>query len=264
MTSIALFPGIAAAGRPRIPYEAREVGIMVDRVGRPRGESWKRRPDGRSSSRWRPAGYGLSEQPCAMTERQLLECFVTSNDPDAFAALIERHGPMVLAVCRSVLREQHDVEDAFQETFLILARDAGTITHSETIGPWLRRVALRRAQRVLFQAARRRVRERNRTDSRAEYRTDPFDFSLIPLLREEVSHLPEHYRRPVVLCYLEGKTHQEAAAQLRCPIGTIKGQLSRARQVLRNRLSRRGLDPSVESLERPLEAGRRPINSCPS
>jgi RNA polymerase sigma factor (sigma-70 family) len=189
-----------------------------------------------------------------MTERQLLECFVTSNDPDAFAALIERHGPTVLAVCRSVLREQHDVEDAFQDTFLILARDAGTITHSETIGPWLRRVALRRAQRVLFQAARRRVRERNRTDFRPEYRTDPSDFSLIPLLREEVSHLPEHYRRPVVLCYLEGKTHQEAAAQLRCPIGTIKGQLSRARQVLRNRLSRRGLDPCAESLERPLEA----------
>jgi RNA polymerase sigma factor (sigma-70 family) len=185
-----------------------------------------------------------------MTERQLLECFVTSNDPDAFAALIERHGPMVLAVCRSVLREQHDVEDAFQDTFLILARNAGTITRSETIGPWLRRVALRRAQRVLFQAARRRVRERNRTDSSPEYRTYPSDFSLIPLLREEVSHLPEHYRRPVVLCYLEGKTHQEAAAQLRCPIGTIKGRLSRARQVLRDRLSR-AHRPSEETMLRP-------------
>jgi RNA polymerase sigma factor (sigma-70 family) len=196
-----------------------------------------------------------------MTERQLLECFVTSNDPDAFGALIERHGPMVLAVCRSVLREQHDVEDAFQDTFLILARDAGTITHSETIGPWLRRVALRRAHKAQLQASRRRVRERNRTDSSPEYRTYPSDFSLIPLLREEVSHLPEHYRRPVVLCYLEGKTNQEAAAQLRCPIGTIKGRLTRARQVLRNRLSRRGLDPRALSLEPPLEAGRRPMRS---
>jgi RNA polymerase sigma factor (sigma-70 family) len=190
-----------------------------------------------------------------MTERQLLECFVTSNDPDAFAALIERHGPMVLAVCRSVLREQHDVEDAFQDTFLILARDAGTITHSETIGPWLRRVALRRAQKAQLQASRRRFRERNRTDFRPNHPTDPSDFSLNMLLREEVSHLPEHYRLAVVLCYLEGKTHQEAAAQLRCPIGTIKGRLSRARGVLRNRLSRRGLDPCAESLEQPLEAG---------
>jgi RNA polymerase sigma factor (sigma-70 family) len=189
-----------------------------------------------------------------MTERQLLECFVTSNDPDAFGALLERHGPMVLAVCRTVLRAQHDVEDAFQETFLILARNAGTITHSETIGPWLRRVALRRAQKAQLQASRRRVRERNRTDFRPEYSTDPSDFSLIPLLRKEVSHLPEHYRLAVVLCYLEGKTHQEAAAQLGCPIGTIKGRLSRARQVLRNRLSRRGLDPYAESLEQPLEA----------
>jgi HlyD family secretion protein len=190
-----------------------------------------------------------------MTERQLLECFVTSNDPDAFAALIERHGPMVLAVCRSVLRTQHDVEDAFQDTFLILARDARTIKYIENIGPWLRRVAVRRAQRVLFQASRRRVRERNRTDSRSEYPVDLSDFSLIPLLREEVSRLPENYRLAVVLCYLEGKTNQEAAAQLRCPIGTIKGRLSRARQVLRNRLSRRGLDPCAESMERPLEAG---------
>jgi RNA polymerase sigma factor (sigma-70 family) len=162
---------------------------------------------------------------------------------------------MVLAVCRSVLREQHDVEDAFQDTFLILARDAGTITHSETIGPWLRRVALRRAQKAQLQASRRRFRERNRTDFRPNHPTDPADFSLNMLLREEVSHLPEHYRLAVVLCYLEGKTHQEAAAQLRCPIGTIKGRLSRARGVLRNRLSRRGLDPCAESLEQPLEAG---------
>jgi RNA polymerase sigma factor (sigma-70 family) len=254
MKSIASFTGIAAAGRPRILYEPHEVGIMVDRFGRHRGESWKRRPDGPSSSRWRPAGYGLSEECWAMTERQLLERFVTSNDPDAFGALIERHGPMVLAVCRTVLRAQHDVEDAFQDTFLALARQAGTIKHRESIGPWLRQVALRRAQRVRFQASRRRVRERNRTDSRPEYPVDPSDFSVIPLLREEVSRLPENYRLAVVLCYLEGKTNQEAAAQLRCPIGTIKGWLWRARQVLRNRLSRRGLDPCAESLERPLEA----------
>jgi RNA polymerase sigma factor (sigma-70 family) len=177
-----------------------------------------------------------------MTERQLLECFVTTNDPDAFRVLIERHSPMVLAVCRAVLRAQHDVEDAFQDKFLALARFAGSIQHSETIGPWLHRVALRRALRARLQASQRRVRERNRTDFRKEYPIDPPDSSLIPLLREEVSRLPENYRLPVVLCYLEGKTNQEAAAQLSCPVGTIKGRLSRARRTLRDRLSRRGLD----------------------
>ena len=84
-----------------------------------------------------------------MTDKQLLECFVATNDPDAFRVLIERHGPMVLAVCRNVLRGQHDVEDAFQATFLALARGAHTIKHSSTIGPWLHRVALRRAKDVL-------------------------------------------------------------------------------------------------------------------
>jgi RNA polymerase sigma factor (sigma-70 family) len=177
-----------------------------------------------------------------MTERQLLECFVTANDPDAFRVLIERHGPMVLAVCRTVLREQYDVEDAFQDTFLALVRFAGTIKHGETIGPWLHRVALRRSLRARIQASQRRVRERNRTESRKEDPIDPPDLSLIPLLREEVSRLPEKYRLPVVLCYLEGKTNQEAASQLSCPLGTIKGRLSRARQTLRDRLSCRGLE----------------------
>src|SRR6516165_6385903 len=126
-----------------------------------------------------------------MTQRQLLECLVTTNDPEAFGVLIERHGPMVLAVCRSVLREEQDVEDAFQDTFLVLARRAGTIKHPESIGPWLHRVALRRARHVWFAASQRRLRERNRTkDPRPEYLIEPPDLSLIPLLREAVSRLP--------------------------------------------------------------------------
>jgi RNA polymerase sigma factor (sigma-70 family) len=177
-----------------------------------------------------------------MTERQLLECFVTTNDPDAFRALIERHGPMVLAVCRSVLREPCDAEDAFQETFLALARQAGTIKHSQSIGPWLHRVALRRALRARFQASKRRLRERNGADSSKEDPSDSPDLSYIPILREEVSRLRRDHRLPVVLCYLEGKTNQEAAALLRCPVGTIKGRLWRARQTLRDRLSLRDLD----------------------
>jgi RNA polymerase sigma factor (sigma-70 family) len=184
-----------------------------------------------------------------MTERQLLECFVTANDPDAFRVLVERHGPMVLAVCRQVLRAQHDAEDAFQDTFLALAMSANKIKRSETIGPWLRRVAFHMALRARSRASQRRVLESNRTDFRKEYPIDPFDLPLIPLLRDEVSRLPEHYRLPVVLCYLEGNTNQEAAAQLSCPVGTIKGRLSRARQILRDRLSRRGVDSYPEPLE---------------
>jgi RNA polymerase sigma factor (sigma-70 family) len=177
-----------------------------------------------------------------MTERQLLECFVTTNDPNAFQVLLERHGPMVLAVCRTVLREQHDVEDAFQDTFLALARFAGTIKHGEAIGPWLRRVALHRALKARLKASQLRVRERNRTDSRKEDPIEPPDLFLIPLLREEVGRLPESHRLPVELCYLVGKTNREAAAQVSCPVGTLKGRLSRARQTLRDRLSCRGLD----------------------
>jgi RNA polymerase sigma factor (sigma-70 family) len=177
-----------------------------------------------------------------MTERQLLDRFITANDPDAFKVLIERHGPMVLSVCRTVLHEQHDAEDAFQNTFLVLASRAVTIKHSDTIGPWLHRVALRVARRVRLKTAQRRAQERNWTTSEAEYHSDPPDFSLLRLLREEVSRLPDSYRLPVVLCYLEGKSNAEAASQLRCPVGTIKGRLSRARKTLRDRLSRSGLD----------------------
>ncbi len=177
-----------------------------------------------------------------MTERELLERFVTAKDPDAFRVLVERHGPMVLSVCRNVLREPHDVEDAFQSTFLALAKHAGTIQKRDTIGPWLHRVALRLAQKARFQSYRRRLREQVRNQPAWEDPLEPRDLSFIPMLREEVNRLPEHYRLPVVLCYLEGKSNQEAAAQLSCPVGTIKGRLSRARQTLRHRLSRRGLD----------------------
>jgi RNA polymerase sigma factor (sigma-70 family) len=177
-----------------------------------------------------------------MTEGQLLQCFVISSDPDAFRVLVERHGPMVLAVCHKVLRAQHDAEDAFQDTFLALAREASRIKNGETIGAWLRRVAVHKALRARSRDSHRRVRERTRTDSRTEHPIDTLDLSLIPLLRDEVGRLPEHYRLPVVLCYLEGNTNQQAAAQLRCPVGTIKGRLSRAREILRDRLSSRGVD----------------------
>jgi RNA polymerase sigma-70 factor (ECF subfamily) len=184
-----------------------------------------------------------------MTDRQLLERFLTLNDPDAFQVLVERHGPMVLSVCRNVLHRQHDAEDAFQSTFLALAKRADTIKNRDTLGPWLHRVALRVARKARTQAYRRQVRERLHTDCGREHLLGSPDLSFIPMLREEVSRLPDSYRLPVVLCYLEGKTNQEAAARLSCPVGTIKGRLFRARQVLRDRLSRRGLDGYPDPLE---------------
>jgi RNA polymerase sigma factor (sigma-70 family) len=184
----------------------------------------------------------------AMTERAVLEQFVTANDPDAFRVLVELHGPMVLAVCRSVLRAQHDAEDAFQSTFLALARHAGKIKQRDSIAPWLHRVAVRAARRARRRLSRDRAVERLRPGSEPECAFEPRDLSFIPLLREEVSRLPDGYRQPLMLCYLDGQTNEEAAASLRCPVGTIKGRLSRARQTLRDRLRRRGLDLYAESL----------------
>jgi RNA polymerase sigma factor (sigma-70 family) len=177
-----------------------------------------------------------------MTEREVLERFVTAKDPDAFRVLVDRHGPMVLGVCRSVLREQHDAEDAFQNTFLALARHAGKIKQRDSIAPWLHRVAVRAARQARRRLFRDRAVERLRPESEPECPYQPRDLSFIPLLREELSRLPDGYRQPVVLCYLDGKSNEEAAAKLRCPVGTIKGRLWRARQTLRERLRRRDLD----------------------
>ena len=151
MTSIDSLPGIATMGHPQILHGPHRVGITADSFGRPSGKSWRGRVDGPSSTRRRPGRYGWSAECRAMTEIQLLECFVATNDSDAFRVLVERHGPMVLAVCRNVLRGQHDVEDAFRDTFLALARGPHTFKQSSTIGPWLHRVALRRAKEVLTQ-----------------------------------------------------------------------------------------------------------------
>jgi hypothetical protein len=155
MKSIDSLPGIATTGHPLRPPDRtpRELlGIMADRFDRPSGESWRGRADGPSPPRSRPGRFGWSEEGRTLTEGQLLERFVTANDLDAFSVLIERHGPMVLAVCRNVLRAQHDVERAFEDTFLAFARRAHTIKHRETIGLWLHRAALRLTQKARFEA----------------------------------------------------------------------------------------------------------------
>lgn len=177
-------------------------------------------------------------------ESQLLERFVARRDEAAFAALVERHGPMVLGVCRRVLGDRHEAEDAFQATFLLLARKAGAIRGRDLVGPWLYRVAYRVALRAGREASRRRAREScdggaaGAAAAREAARPEP---DLPRAIHEELARLPESYRVPVVLCYLEGLTHEQAAARLRWPLGTVKGRLARARDRLRDRLARRGL-----------------------
>jgi RNA polymerase sigma factor (sigma-70 family) len=186
-----------------------------------------------------------------MTEKELLERYIAENDEDAFRTLIERHGPMVLGVCRSVLGEPHDAEDAFQNTFLALVQNAGTIRNRDSLGPWLHRVALRLARRARIRAGDRRARERRSSRSESEAARDETDVFTPPVLHEELNRLPERYRLPLVLCYLEGKTNEQAAAQLQWPLGTVKGRLWRARGQLRARLCRRGLMPSGELQDQP-------------
>jgi RNA polymerase sigma factor (sigma-70 family) len=179
------------------------------------------------------------------SDTQLLQRFVRQRDELAFEVLVWRHGPMVLGVCRRILRDEHDAEDAFQATLLALARKAGSIGKRESVGSWLYKVAYRVALRAREAALRRSRHERQvdqlpaAVDSQAAA-TPPWD-ELRPVLDEELNRLAEKHRAPVVLCYLEGLTNEEAARQLRCPVGTVKTRLAYARRLLGDQLSRRGL-----------------------
>ena len=177
-------------------------------------------------------------------DRQLLERFVSFGDEAAFELLVWRHGPMVLGVCRRLLRDPHDAEDAFQATLLVLARKAHSIGGG-SLGGWLYQVAYRIALRSLAQARRRRRVETltAAVDSVADATAspDPAHAELRSALDRELNALPKKYRVPVVLCYLQGLTNEEAARHLRCPPGTVKTRLRHARKLLADRLTRRGL-----------------------
>jgi len=181
------------------------------------------------------------------SDEQLIDQFLTGQKEDserAFETLLKRHGPMVLGVCRHVLRRDQDAEDAFQATFLVLARKAGTIHNREILGCWLYEVAYRTAIR----ARERRARSTPRMEIQevAESHSGPENAAsrneLRLLLRAEVDGLPAKYRSLVLHTYMEGKSNEQIARLLRCPVGTVKGRLSRARDLLRARLSRRGWD----------------------
>jgi RNA polymerase sigma factor (sigma-70 family) len=189
----------------------------------------------------------------AQPDTQLLERFVAARDDAAFTALVVRHGPMVLGVCRRQLTGV-DVEDAFQATFLVLVRKAGAIGRRELLGNWLYGVAFRVASDLRATAQRR---DRHRCDLDLSGVTAPKepDASDLPaLLDAEVGRLPARYRRPVILCYLQGQTNEEAARQLCWPVGTVKSRLSRARDLLRTRLARRGVALSAAAVAEALAA----------
>jgi RNA polymerase sigma factor (sigma-70 family) len=189
------------------------------------------------------------------TDSQLLESFINRQDEAAFAALVRRHGPMVHGVCRRVLHHVHDAEDAFQATFLVLARKAASLRSRALVGQWLHGVAYRTALRARTMNARRRAKEQQARDlARPAVPADDGWQELLPLLDQEVDRLPERYRAAVVLCDLEGVTRREAARRLNLPEGTLSGRLTTARKLLARRLARYGLAPSAGALAAALSA----------
>jgi RNA polymerase sigma factor (sigma-70 family) len=177
-----------------------------------------------------------------LSDAHLLEQYALFRNETAFEALLYRHGALVFSACRRILFDVQDAEDAFQATFLILARKAGSIRCGSMLSNWLYGVAFRVATRARKCASRRRVMERSDFDWATV--ADPAkqeDLELAPLLQEQLQRLPDKYRAPVVLCYLEGKTNEEAADELQWPVGTLKTRLHKAREILRTRLGRRGV-----------------------
>jgi RNA polymerase sigma factor (sigma-70 family) len=195
---------------------------------------------------------------CAgLSDGQLLSRFVAGRDAAgelAFEALVMRHGPMVLRICDQALDDPNDVHDAVQAVFLVLANRAGAVRNRDSVASWLYGVALRVASRARVTAIRRRIRDR-RTNMAAQAAAamEPRQAEPAPaesddraqVLYQEVGRLPEKFRAPIVLCYLEGLTHDEAATRLSWPVGTIRSRLSRGRDALRHRLSRRGVTAPV-------------------
>jgi RNA polymerase sigma factor (sigma-70 family) len=191
----------------------------------------------------------------AETDGQLLERFTAGREEAAFAALLRRHGAMVLGVSRRVLGQEQDAEDVLQATFLLLAQKAGSIRRAEAVSGWLHAVALRLALKARGQKKMRQDRETQAAGPRPpEPARDVAWRELLAVLDEEVQRLPPKYRGPLVLCYLEGKTQEEAGCQLGCPLGTVRSRLARARQRLRDRLTRRGLTLSAGTLATVLAA----------
>ena len=183
------------------------------------------------------------------SDAELLRQFAAQQDEGAFERLVRRHGPMVQGVCRRILGDAHDAEDAFQAVFLVLARKSASIRRPDLLANWLYGVACRIARKARIRAIRREIRERQAGKMATQSQLLDLEWvELKAVLDDELSQLPEKYRAPLVLCYLRGQTNAEAAAQLGWPTGSISERLSRAREMLRKRLSRRGMNLSAALL----------------
>jgi RNA polymerase sigma factor (sigma-70 family) len=182
----------------------------------------------------------LRQADAPLTDGELLEQYVRHHDESAFEALLHRHGPMVLGVCRRVLANEADAEDAFQATFLVLVRKAGSIVPRALVGNWLYGVAHNTARKAKTMRGKRRVQQLHATDEAPVKPRADDSPQLQALLDEELARLPENYRAVIVLCDLEGRTIRESAHRLGWPQGTVAGRLSRARALLAKRLRLRG------------------------
>jgi RNA polymerase sigma-70 factor (ECF subfamily) len=183
------------------------------------------------------------------TDAELLASFIAQKDEAAYEALVRRHGPMVFGVCRRIAGNHHDAEDAFQATFLVLARKASSIRPGDRVANWLHGVALRTALKAKAMTARRRDREKQvMAMPEPEAAQQDHWRDLQPVLDQELSRLPENCRLPILLCDLQGKTLKQAAHQLGWPQGTLAGRLARGRRLLARRLANRGVVLSASSL----------------
>jgi RNA polymerase sigma factor (sigma-70 family) len=191
-------------------------------------------------------------------DAHLLELFIRQRDESAFEALVRRHGPMVLGVCRRILGSSHDAEDAFQAVFLVLTLKASSIRPRKMVGNWLYGVAFRTALEARKTGARRRVKERQYGETRQPDSGEGMDEELLAILDQELNRLPDRYRAVLVLCDLEEATRAEAARQLGCKEGTVASRLDRARKMLAKRLTRRGLVLSGAALVAALSAKAAP------
>ena len=186
----------------------------------------------------------LRHDEAGLTDGELLECFVAQRDEDSFAALMRRHGPMVLGVCRRVLQNEADAEDAYQATFFVLVRKAASIRPRGMVGNWLYGVAHSTALKARAMSTKRLVKEREAAARPGPNVTGDTWQELQALLDQELKLLPDIYRAAIVLCDLEGKSIKEAARQLGTPQGTIGTRLARGRNLLARRLARHGLTMS--------------------
>jgi RNA polymerase sigma factor (sigma-70 family) len=189
-----------------------------------------------------------AERPSSQADHVLLQRFLADGDEAAFAAIVQRHGRMVLGVCRGVLHHQQDAEDVFQATFLVLARKAGAIRKHTSLASWLHGVAYRLSLKAALRWQRRRARDFPTEELAAAGADDVTWRELRGVLHEELHRLPEKHRAPLLLCFFEGKTRDEAATQLGLSLAAFKKRLERARRLLQGRLTRRGVAPVGGSL----------------